>query len=426
MSGTSYRSPVPTPLERRIAIRYLRGRKASRFTSLNTRIATAGVAIGVAALIVILGIMNGLHNDLRDKILVGNPHLHLLTYGQTLRVDHWRAALDSVRADPEVVAAAPVVLIKALITNSARYTATVDVVGLTPDTTARAVITLPRAVEGDLSFTPTQDSTDGGIALGYRLAQRLSAYPGDLVTLVSGSELNKVNRALGRPTPRFWRFEVTGTFNTAMYQYDDGFALMRLDAAQAFADLGDAVSGIQVRLADPWRAREVGRRIESRLGLPFRTIAWQDQNQSLFGALKLEKLGMGLIITFITIVAAFNIIGTLTMIVGEKTREIGILLAMGLKPRSIGRVFVAQGATIGLVGTAIGLVLGVVLAWVLDSSHLIRIDPSIYFIDHLPVQVQLLDVGVVILISLSIALAATWPASRWAARLQPVEAIRHE
>jgi lipoprotein-releasing system permease protein len=415
-----------TALERRIAIRYLRGRKASRFTSLNTRIATAGVAIGVAALIVILGVMNGLHNDLRDKILIGNPHLHVLTYGPTLKVENWREALDRIRADPDVVAAAPVVLVKALIINAAKYNAAVDVVGLDPDTSARPVITLPGAVDGDLSFTPTQDSLDGGLALGYRLAQRLSAYPGDVVTLISGSELNKVNRALGRPTPRFWRFEVTGTFNTEMFQYDDGFALMRLDAAQGFADLGDAVSGIQVRLGDPWRARDVGRRLEERLGLPFRTIAWQDQNQSLFGALKLEKLGMGLIIAFITIVAAFSIIGTLTMIVGEKTREIGILLAMGLTPRSIGRIFVAQGAAIGVVGTAIGLVAGIALALLLDRSRLIRIDPSIYFIDHLPVQIQALDIGVVVLISFGIALAATWPASRWAAALQPVDAIRHE
>lgn len=417
---------LPTGLERRIALRYLRGRKATRATSLSTRIATAGVAIGVAALITVLGIMNGLHDDLRDKILVGNPHIHVLTFGATLRVDHWRQALDSIRTDPAVVAAAPEVLVKSLLLNSANYAAAVDVIGLDPDTTARAVTTLPRTVQGDLSFTPKGDSLDGGIILGARLADRMSTYVGDVVTLISANERLAINRAVGRPTPRFWKFEVTGTFKTDMYQYDDGFAVMRLDVAQRFAGLGDAVSGIQVRVRDPWQAREVAARLEAKLGYPYRTEAWQDQNSSLFGALKLEKLGMGLIIAFITVVAAFNIIGTLTMIVGEKTREIGILLAMGLTPASIGRIFLAQGATIGVVGTAGGLGLGVLVSLLLDRSGIIRIDPSIYFIDHLPVHLEPLDVAVVILVSLGIALAATLPASRWASRLQPVEAIRHE
>lgn len=425
-------SALPSRLERRIAVRYLRGRKASRFTSLNTRIATAGVAIGVAALIVILGIMNGLRNDLRDKILVGNPHIHVLTFGATLRVDDWRAALDTVRADPDVVAAAPEVLVKSLVLNSADYPAAVDVVGLDPDTTALAVTTLARTIEGDLSVRPRRDTTDlgvpvdGGIVLGRRLANRLSSYVGDVVTVISGNDVTRVNRAIGRPTPRYWQFEVTGTFDTGMFQYDDAFAVMRLDVAQQFAGLGDAVSGIQVRVRDPWRAPQVAARLADRLGYPYRALAWQEQNQSLFGALKLEKLGMGLIITFITIVAAFNIIGTLTMIVGEKTREIGILLAMGLTQRGVGRVFLTQGATIGVVGTAIGLLLGIAVSFALNSSQIIRIDPAIYFIDHLPVHVQALDVGIVVLVSLSIALLATLPTSRWAARLQPVEAIRHE
>jgi len=345
-------------------------------------------------------------------------------------MDDWQAALDSVRADPEVVAAAPVVLEKSLIMNTSQYAAPVDVIGLEPDSSS-AVISLPEAIDGDLSFRPTRDSVeglpiDGAIVLGARLAERLSTYVGDAVVLISKADLTRVNPALGRITPNRWVFEVTGTFNTGMFQYDDGFAVMRLDVAQRFAGLGDAVSGLQVRVRDPWEARAVAARLAEKLGYPYRTVAWQDQNQSLFGALKLEKLGMGLIITFITIVAAFNIIGTLTMIVGEKTREIGILLAMGLTRQSIGRVFLAQGATIGVVGTSIGLALGVIVSLALDSSHLIRIDPSIYFIDHLPVQVELLDVLVVIAVSLALALVAPTPAARWAARLQPVDAIRAE
>lgn len=417
----------PAALERRVALRYLRGRRASRFTTLNTKIAMAGVTIGVAALIVVLGIMNGLHDDLRDKILVGNPHIHVLTFGANLRLDNWRRVMDSVRRDPDVVAAAPEVLVKSLVMNSAGYPAAVDVVGFDPDTGTAAVTKLPEAINsGQLSFVPHQDSLDGGIILGYRLAERMSVYVGDVVRLVAGNQAIRVNAALGVPTPRVYRFEVTGTFDTGMFQYDDGFAVLRLDVAQRFAGLDSAVSGIQVKTRDAWRAREVARRIDQRLGLPYRTLAWQDQNQSLFGALKLEKLGMGLIITFITVVAAFNIIGTLTMIVGERTREIGILLAMGLTPKAVGRIFVAQGAAIGMVGTGLGLLLGMLLAFLLDWSRLIRIDPSIYFIDHLPVHIQALDVAAVIGVSLAIALLATVPASRWASRLEPVEAIRNE
>lgn len=418
---------LPSAIERRIAVRYLTGRKASPFASLNTRIAVAGVAIGVAALVVVMGIINGLHDDLRDKILVGNPHIHVLTFGPNLKVDDWRAVIDSVRLDPDVVAAAPEVLVKSVIANSSNYPAAVDVIGVDPDTGSMAVTPLPSVIsKGGFEFKTTIDSVDGAIVLGYRLAEQLSTYPGEVVRLVSFDNARKINRALGVPSFRTWLFEVTGTFNTGMFQYDAGFAVMRLDEAQRFAGLGDAVSGVQVRVTDAWRADEVAARLSDRLGYPYRTVPWQEQNASLFGAMKLEKLGMALVIAFISVVAAFNIIGTLTMIVGERTREIGILLAMGLTPRSIGRIFVAQGATIGIVGTTIGLVLGGVVAFLIDGSELIRIDPSIYFIDHLPVSIEILDVVAVTIVSLLIALAATYPASRFASRLQPVDAIRHE
>jgi lipoprotein-releasing system permease protein len=226
---------------------------------------------------------------------------------------------------------------------------------------------------------------------------------------------------------RYLEYEVTGLFATEMYLYDNTFVAMQLSDAQYVAGLGDAVSGVQIRVHDPWRAQQIGDRIADSLGgYPIYAESWMKQNAQLFGALKLEKLGMGLIIAFITVVAAFSIIGTLTMIVGEKTREIGILRARGLPRASIGRVFLAQGATIGVVGTAAGVLLGLALGWVLDESRLITIDPQIYFVDHLPVHFQPLDLLVVIGTSLTIALGATLPTSRWAAQLQPVDAIRHE
>ena len=416
----------PSRLEWRIARRYLRSRRSSSAASLTTVISAGGVAVGVMALIVVLGVMNGLRNDLRERILVANPHLRILTYGAGLRMDDWRKVLAVVRQQPGVVAAAPEVISQAGITAGQDYGEGVNLVGFDPDTGTHSVTSLPQSIKkGDLSFRTTKPNVDGGILLGVRLANRLSVYPGDVVTLVPVTEA-KVNPALGVAVPRFWRFEVTGLFDTGMFQYDNQFVVVRRDVAQRFTGLGDAVSGIAVRVDNPDDAPAIGQAIEHRLGYPYRALDWQTQNASLFSALQLEKLAMGLIIFFIMVVAAFNIVGTLTMVVADKTREIGILRAMGLTAPAVARVFLLQGAVIGVVGTAIGLSAGLVVAYVVDKSGWVRINPAVYFIDHLPVHVEASDVLVVVLASLAIAVLATVYPSRSAAGLTPVDAIRHE
>ena len=416
----------PTSLEWRIARRYLRSRRNSRTASLNTVISTGGVAVGVTALIVVLGVMNGLRDDLRERILVANPHLRILTFGTGLRLDDWRAVLKRVQSQPGVVAASPEVISQAGITAGQDYGEMTNLVGFDPDTGSKSVTSLPQAItKGDLSFKTTKPGVDGGVLLGSRLASRLSVYPGDVVTLVPVTQA-KVNTALGVAIPRFWKFEVTGLFDTGMFQYDNQFVVMRRETAQRFTGLGDAVSGIAVRVNDPDLAPEIGAALEQRLGYPYRALDWQTQNSSLFSALQLEKLAMGLIIFFIMVVAAFNIVGTLTMVVTDKTKEIGILRAMGLTSSAVARVFLVQGAVIGAVGTAIGLVLGLSLAYIVDSSGWVRINPAIYFIDHLPVHIEWFDVGIVVLASLAIGVFATIYPSRSAAALTPVEAIRHE
>ncbi|MFN8650947.1 MAG: ABC transporter permease [Gemmatimonadales bacterium] len=413
-------------LERELAGRYLRSRRASGRLSLISWIAMAGVAIGVAALIVVLGVMNGLRNDLRERILVANPHLRILTYGNGLRLDDWRKIVETVKEDSEVVAAAPEVLSQSVISAGADYAEGVNVLGFDPDTGNAAVTTLPQSItHGDLRFQTTRDDVDGGIILGNRLAERLTVYPGDRITLTPAKP-PEVNRALGVGVPRYWTFEVTGTFSTGMFLYDNQFVVLDRSVAQRFSGLGDAVSGIEVRLKDPWKAPEVGKRIEAKLGYPYRALDWQQQNSTLFSALKLEKVAMGLIIFFIMVVAAFNIVGTLTMVVAEKTREIGILKAMGLRRGAIARVFLAQGAIIGLTGTLTGLVTGLAISFAVDAGKLIRIDPSVYFIDHLPVKIEGWDVLIVVVGSLLLAIAATIPPSRSASRLEPVDAIRYE
>ncbi len=409
-----------------IASRYLRSRRGSRFVSLITLIATAGVVLGVTALIVVTGVMSGLQRDLREKILVANPHVRVLTYGEGLRVDDWLRILDSVRATPGVLAAAPFVLTQGLVSAGHDYAEGVAVIGMETDTGRMAVTSLARAfTSGDLRFATRAADVDGGVVLGRRLAERLSAFAGTVVTIVSPAGAS-YNRALGAYVPRLWRFEVTGTFESGLYEYDNTYVVMSREVAQRFAGLGEAVSGVEARVNDPWRVERVARRLQDRLGYPYRTLDWQEQNRSLFSALKLEKLAMGVILLLIVLVAAFNIVSTLSMAVHDRTKEIGILQAMGMTPRRIRKIFVAQGTVVGVVGTLIGLAGGLTLGTLLDRYRLIALDPSVYFIDHLPVDLAALDVAVIIVASLAIAALATVYPSRQAAALQPVDAIRHE
>ena len=415
-----------SPLELRVALRYLKSRRSSRLLSLITVIAVGGITVGVMALVIVLGVMNGLQNDLREKILVVNPHLRVLTYGEGLRLDGWPDVLAKVRRVPGVVAAAPFVLSQGIVSAGHDYAEGVAVIGVEADTGTRAVTSLPRHfTKGDLTFRTTQPGVDGGIAIGVRLASKLTVYPGDLVTIVAPAG-SKFNRSLGAFMPKWRRYEVTGLFETGMYDYDNSFVVMRRDVAQDFAGLDSAVSGLEVRLADPRHADTFATTLEARLGYPYRAVDWQSQNRSLFSALKLEKLGMGLVVFLICVVAAFNIVGTLTMVVRDKTREIGILLAMGMRRASIRRIFLAQGIFIGLAGTALGAVLGLVLGAMVNRGQLIPIDPSIYFIDHLPVHTEPRDALFVIVASLLIATLAPLYPSIQAARLEPVGAIRYE
>ncbi len=427
-AGAGFRELLrwPSRLERDIALRYLKSRRASGRVSLITAISTGGVAVGVCALIVVLGVMNGLRNDLRERILVANPHLRILTYGNGLRLDNWRELMVEVRKEPGVITVAPEVLSQSVLSAGADYAEGVNVLGFDPDTGTASVTTLPQSItRGDLRFLTERDDVDGGIILGSRLAERMTVYPGDVVTLVPAKP-PEINRALGVGVPRYWRFEVTGLFTTGMFLYDNQFVVISREAAQRFTGLGDAVSGLEVRLADPWQAPAIGKRIEERLGYPYRSLDWQTQNSTLFSALELEKLAMGLSIFFIMVVAAFNIVGTLTMVVAEKTREIGILQAMGLARGAIARIFLVQGAVIGSVGVGIGLVVGLAIAISVDRGQWIRINPGVYFIDHLPLRVEALDVVIVVLVSLLLTVVATIHPSRAASRFEPVDAIRHE
>jgi lipoprotein-releasing system permease protein len=410
-------------LELGIAWRYLRSRRGSKLLSLISVIAIGGVVVGVSALIVIMGVMTGLQNDLREKILIGSPDVRVLTMGSDMVMKNWEPVLKTVRAEPGVVAAAPFVMSKAIVGAGHKYNDGAFVMGILPTDRAKPVTTIRSfATAGDFSFR-SSDGKRRGAVLGERLANRLSVYPGvDSITLTTVG--NEVSPVTGTLVPKEMTLEVTGVFNTGMYEYDNQYLFVSLDVAQELAGIHQDVTGLEVATKDRWIAADVGAALGKRLGYPYRTEDWQAQNSSLFQALRLEKLGMSLILMLVILVAAFNIVGTLTMVVADKTKEIGILRAMGMTAAAIRRIFLAQGIMIGVVGTALGLLLGLATALALDTYKLIPLNPEVYFIDHLPVARQPLDIAVTVVASLLIAAAATIYPALQASRLLPVEAMR--
>lgn len=415
-----------TRLELSIAWRYLRSRRGSRLLSFISVIAVAGVVVGVSALVVIMGVMNGLQTDLREKILVGSPDIRVHTYGPDLRMEDWQETLAKVRTVPGVMDAAPFVVHQGLATSGTTYTEAISVAGIIPGDSGSVQVTTIRdhATLGDFSFD-TPDGQRRGAVLGALLAGRLGATVGTQLRLVTASG-GEINPLFGAIIPRFQEFEVTGVFETGMYEYDNGYVYVDLEQAKTFAGLGGAVTGIEIRTADRWAAPSVAARVDSALGSAYWTRDWQEQNSSLFRALKLEKLGMSVILGLIIMVAAFNIVSTLTMVVRDKTREIGILKAMGLRAESVRAIFLLQGLFIGVLGTGIGLLLGVGAGLAIDKGELIYLDPSVYFIDHLPVLLDLKDVGLIGLLSVAVAVVATLHPAASAAKLYPIEAIRSE
>ena len=389
-------------------------------------IAIGGVIVGVSALIVVMGVMNGLQQDLRDKILVGSPDIRVLTYGNDLVMSDWKGTLRKVLAVPDVVSAAPFVLTQGLLSAGHVFIKGAFVAGIEPQGRDVAEPTSIRehAIQGDFRFA-SADGLQRGAVLGKSLADRLQIVPGDTLTIVTLSSTS-VNAATGSIVPRYEHFEVTGIFETGMFEYDDNYVYLSLATAQDLAGLDSTVTGLEVRTRDQWRASTVAARIDETLGYPYRTVDWQEQNRSLFQALKLEKLGMGVILLLIVLVAAFNIVSNLTMVVADKTREIGILKAMGMTSRSVKRIFFLQGLTIGIAGTSLGVALGLVTAELIGARKLIPLNPEIYFIDHLPVSNQFSDVLLTIAASVAIAALATLYPAQQAARLFPLEAIRHE
>jgi lipoprotein-releasing system permease protein len=411
-----------------IARHYLGAGRGRGLLSLITWIALGGVTVGVTALIVVIAVMTGMQEDLQGKILESTPHVLVLEQGSSLRMHDWRAVLDTAMAADGVVGAAPFVLTTVSLTRglgNAAYTQPATLYGVSVDTTRSVATDMERNILQGVLDLETPASGLSPILMGIGLADRMQIFPGDTLIVISFENLKQGLLGL---TPTMRNFEVTGTFATGMYDYDTQNVYTTLEAAQELLGIQgeDLVSGVGVRTVDPELATEVGDDIQARLGYPYFVESWKTTNGALFSALKLEKIAMFVILSLIVVVAAFNIVSTLVMVVADRTREIGILKAMGMTRGGILRVFVLQGAWIGVTGTVVGTGLGVVLCWVLDRYEIIKIPPDVYFVDHLPVALRLEDVAAIVAASIVVAFAATLYPALQASRLEPVDAIRHE
>jgi len=414
-----------TGIEWFIARRYLASRQGARFLSLITLIAISGVMVGVMALIIVTAVMSGLQRDLRDKYLGTNPHVWLTTYGEGMRLDAWEGTLERVRAMDDVTSVAPFVEAQVALRKPNTYAEAALLRGIDPSGESEAItdiVSQIRSGEFDLGQTP---SGFPPLIVGEALAERFQAFPGTIIDVLSlqGAEIN----VMGMLQPHLRRFEVVGRFSTGMYEYDNAYMYTTLAAAQDLAGLGESVTGLELRIADPETAPEVALAIEEGLGgYPYRALDWKSRNSPLFSALQLEKMAMGVILFLIVIVAAFNIISTLVMVVTDKTREIGILKSMGLQASQVQRIFMIQGLVIGIVGSFLGAASGLLITWLLDYYKFIRIPGDVYFIDYLPVAFDPIEIGIILATSLVISFLATLYPARQAARLFPVQAIRHE
>jgi len=408
------------PFELFLGLRYLRARGHRANLSLFVWIGVGGVFLGVSALIVVLAVMTGFQDGIRDKIIAANPHILVFEAGGR-GVAGGAALAGRVAPVRGVKSATPFVVQQALFTARGGGATGGLLRGVDLDSPAvRAVL----AAEVRLGSLEPLLKTGGepAILLGRELARTLGAVPGDQVTVISPQG---AMTAVGL-VPKMRRFAVAGYVEVGMYEYDSSLAYASLRTAQEFAGLGDRVTGVEVKLDDPFQARVIGRRVAAALGDGYWIRDWMDMNRNLFAALQLEKLALFVIVTIIVLVAAFAIIGHLVLLVAEKRKEIGILKAMGASAPSIGAIFLVVGMLIGVVGTAAGSAFGLLLIWVQNTYQIIRLSGDVYQISYLPMKLTWSDFTMIVGATLVISFLATLSPARRAARLEPVEVLRYE
>ena len=431
-------SAVLVTFELFIAARYLRAKRRQAVIGVVTAISIIGVAAGVASLIIALSINTGFRQDLQDRLLASTAHVGL-ERAQADGIRDWRPLLDKMQHQPHVLAAAPSLYEQVLVSRGARARG-LQLKGVVPRYESRVSQLLESIKIGSSDTLKVSDAFVNGteranagagnsgfglyppIILGQDLADDLGATVGSVVLVTSPQgELTPYGLV-----PKYKRFKVAGLFKSGFFDYDSSWGLIRLEDAQSLFGLGDIISVIELKVDDIYKAPEIGSQIENAAGPGFMTTNWQEQNRSLFRALKLEGVVTFITISLIVFVAALNILISLTMMVMEKTKDIAVLMSMGTRKAQIRRVFTYQGLLIGVVGTAIGLVAGYVLSYIGGHYHWIRLSAEVYSIDYVPFAPRAVHGIVVAATAIAVSLLATVYPSWSAARILPAEALRYE
>lgn len=410
-----------------IGLRYLRARRRETFISLITVISVLGVMIGVMTLNVVMAVMTGFEETLRDRLLGINAHVALVKSGDQLR--DYEKLLEQVRKTKGVVAASPSIYGQVMLTSGPRVSGVV-VRGVDPDK-VNQVVDIERYIkEGSLQSLKQQQPLQiqgrtillPGVIIGIRLANQLGVFLGSPIQVVS---------PLGSPTaigviPKVRRFVVVGIFDSGMSEIDSTLVYMNLSDAQKFFELGNAVTNIEIRVQDVYRAQSVAQDIQRQLGFPYLTEDWSRLWPNLFSALRLEKTVYFLVLLLMVLIGAFNIVSTLIMVVMEKRKDIAILQSMGASRDSIRRIFLIKGCVIGVVGTFLGVVLGLAICMLIQKYRFIELPKDVFLISTVPVRIYLSNFLLVGFASLVVCLLASIYPARQAAKLDPVEIIRYE
>ncbi|MFO7728584.1 MAG: lipoprotein-releasing ABC transporter permease subunit [Desulfonatronovibrio sp.] len=403
-----------------VALRYLRAKRKHAFISVISLISIMGVALGVASLIIVLGVMNGFSQNLRDKILGVNAHIVVGNYAEGIP-DYTDLARE-LNSLPGVKGAAPFIYTEVMLSSPDGVKGVV-LRGIDPDQ-AREVLALEEEMILGSVADLGREGEFPGVIIGQELASALNISPGETVNILSPSG----ESSSAGFTPQISSFEVRGVFKTGMYEYDSSFGYTSIEAAQSILGFRqDKVTGMEIRIHEVDRAHVVSGAVEDFLGgYPFYVRNWMEMNQNLFAALKLEKIAMGVILVMIVLVGSFSIVTALVMLVMEKTRDIAIFMSMGATRKLIRRIFILLGMMIGAVGTVLGFIFGLGISYLLQKYQFIRLPADVYYLDHLPVLHQPADLVVIGVAAMFLCFLATLYPARKASHLSPAEALRYE
>lgn len=403
-----------------IALRYLKSKKKYRGVSVNTAISIGGVAVGVMALLVVLSVMTGFQQDIQKKILGATAHIIIRDYKGAMTETGYDEVVEKLKTERDVVSFAPFVMGQVMVSSGKRAHG-VFLRGIEPASESKTTEILSHIKDGSIRGLADEGGVPG-IILGKELAANLGVFTGEKVNIISPiGEIGPMGML-----PKVKQFRVAAIFEIGMFEYDSNLVLTSIGPARDFFGMRNEITGIQLKLDDIYKATQVKKALQEKLGFRYQVLDWMQMNKNLFSALKLEKFAMFVILVLIVLVASFNIISNLIMNVIEKSREIAILKAIGATNRGIMTVFMLQGLFIGLIGTAIGITGGFVTGYVLNRFEIIKLPADVYYLNHLPVKMELFDFVAVCVSAIIISFLATLYPAWQAAKLNPVEPLRYE